>query len=205
MRLWLLAALLCSIPISVGCGYRAQVRGVTTPDYGIVATGDKVCIESSEKGVRSELAAAVGDKIARLLTEMGYTVTGSEDADFVLLYDYDNKALMNRVRIQPISGVRTGIHTTAVKGPFEQSLSLQLVEADAYRAGGEENHVWAGVALLENLPTQSPRFLDMLLVAGLRHFPDDTGEVVEIKMRRSDPQAQILRQAWYPVSEISQN
>jgi len=137
--------------------------------------------------------AELTSKLGTLLTRKGYTLGDSDSADYFLFYEFDRKTLMTRVRLEPLGGVQSGIHTAHQEGPFDLTLSLRLVDAEVYHHKGLEEFVWVGGAVLSEVPTESPKFVDMLLVAAMKQFPKDTGATVRSRIGLYDAAARSLR------------
>jgi hypothetical protein len=133
-------------------------------------------------------------KIDMLVVEKGFTTTTSADAEYFLFFEFNRKTMMTRVRYEWFEGTQSGMHTTRQEGPFDLTLGLKLIEKSAYEAERMEEFVWVGGAVLAEVPTESPKFIDMLLVAALRPFPDDTGKTVKAKVGLYDSTAKRLRQ-----------
>jgi len=186
-------ALLCAIVLFTGCAQTAYVRGVAGADAVAPPPGASICVALAPEATEWDIDQELTEKIGRLLARRGYTVTNSTDADYFLFYEFDRKTLMTRVRLEPLGGVRTGIHTTHQEGPFDLTLSLRLVEVGAYHERGLEDFVWVGGAVLSEVPTESPKFVDLLLVAAMKQFPRDTGTTLKTRIGLYNPDAKTLR------------
>jgi hypothetical protein len=140
-----------------------------------------------------DLNKEISEKIGKLLLRRGYALTHSSNPDYFLFFEFERESLMTRVRFEPLGGIRSGIHTTHQEGPYDLTLSLRLVEAKAYHDTGLEKFVWVGGAVLAEVPTESPKFVDLLLVAAMKHFPRDTGVTLKTKIGLYDSDAKTLR------------
>ena len=188
------AVLLCTFGLLAGCAHTAYVRGVAGADAGEPPPqGGSICIALHPEGPESELDGEITEKIGRLLVRKGFALTHSSEADYFLFFEFERKSLMTRVRLEPLGGVRTGIHTTHQEGPFDLTLSLRLVEAGLYHEKGLEEFVWVGGAVLSEVPTESPKFVDLLLVAAMKQFPKDTGATLKTRIGLYDSDAKRLR------------
>ena len=87
----------------------------------------------------------------------------------------------------------SGLHTTKKAGPFDLTLTLRLVEAEAYHETGLDEFVWAGAAVLPEAPTESTKLVHLLLVAAMEPFPEDTGQAIKVKIDFYDQRAKQLR------------
>jgi hypothetical protein len=186
--------LLAVILATTGCALTAHVRGLAGPEErGAVPPGARVCVATHPKVDEPQYADTIADSIELLLSEMGYVPSTSNETEYFLFFDFERKPLITRVRLEPIGGGRSGISTERKEGPFDLTLSLKLVEAGAYHETGVEEWSWVGGAILGNAPTESPKFVDLLLVAGMKYFPEDTGKVVEVKLHLYERGARQLR------------
>jgi hypothetical protein len=178
-----------------GCAITAHVRGVAGDEAEERPPPTaSINVSSDPNGIPWDENPEITRKIERLLSRKGYTVANSTDAEYYLFFEFDRDSLMNRIRFEPFSGFESGIHTTREEGPFDLSLSLRLVRADAYRETGMGTYVWAGGAILREAPTESPKFTDMLLVAAMRAFPYDTGKTLVERLRLSDSEVRKLHE-----------
>lgn len=188
------AVLLFTFSLLAGCAHTAYVRGVAGTDGAEPPIpGASVCVALAPEAPESELDEEINQKIGLLLVRRGYSLTHSSDADYFLFFEFERKSLMTRVRLEPLGGVRTGIHTTHQEGPFDLTLSLRLVETGIYHEKGLEEFVWVGGAVLSEVPTESPKFVDLLLIAAMKQFPRDTGATLKTKIGLYDSDAKILR------------
>jgi hypothetical protein len=188
------AILLCTFSLLAGCAHTAYVRGVAGAE-GLEPPrpGASICVALAPEGPESSLDEEITEKIGLLLVHRGYTLTHSSNADYFLFFEFECKSLMTRVRLEPLGGVRTGIHTAHQEGPFDLTLSLRLVETGLYHEKGLEEFVWVGGAVLSEVPTESPKFVDLLLIAAMKQFPKDTGTTLKTKIGLYDADAKSLR------------
>ena len=140
-----------------------------------------------------EFSREITGKLEMLLSKQGYKPSISAEAEYFLFFDFRCKPLITRVGLKPLGGIRSGIKTYGKKGPFDLTLALRLVEASSYQEKGLEEFVWAGGAILSSVPTESDKFADLLLVAAMKYFPEDTGEVRKTKLGLYDFRARRLR------------
>jgi hypothetical protein len=188
----LLPSLICALS---GCAYTAHVRGVAGPEQLTeVPDGASICVAVDPEVGEVELSREITGKLEMMLSKKGYKPSNSGEAEYFLFFDFRRKTLITRVGLQPIGGIRSGIKTYEKEGPFDLTLALRLVEASSYLEKGLEEFVWAGGALLSSTPTESSKFADMLLVAGMKYFPADTGEVRKMRIGLYDFRARRLRQ-----------
>jgi hypothetical protein len=71
---------------------------------------------------------------------------------------------------------------------------LRLVRSDRYHESGLSQPSWVGGAVLNEAPTESPKFVDTLLVAAMKAFPEETGETEKHRMGMYHPDAKELRE-----------
>jgi hypothetical protein len=179
---------------ATGCALTTHVRGLAGPEESMaVPPGSRICVATDPDVQEPQYADTITDGIELLLSNKGYVPASSNEAEYFLFFDFECKPLITRVRLEPIGGGRSGISTERKQGPFDLTLSLKLVEAGAYHETGLEEWVWVGGAILGNAPTESPKFVDLLLVAGMKYFPKETEKVVEVKLHLYDRRARQLR------------
>ena len=187
------AILLCTLGILAGCAHNAYVRGVVGAGAADPPPGASVCVALAPDAEEWEINDEIAEKVGRLLVKRGYSLTHSSDPDYFLFFEFERKSLMTRVRLEPLGGIQTGIHTAHQEGPFDLTLSLRLVEAGAYHEKGLDEFTWVGGAVLSEVPTESPKFVDLLLVAAMKQFPSDTGTTLRTKIGLYDSDARTLR------------
>jgi hypothetical protein len=188
------AVLLCTITWCAGCAHTAYVRGIAGNDAAeIPAPGAAICVALGPEAMEWEFNDELAEKLGKLLLRRGFTLTHSSNPDYFLFFEFERESLMTRIRLEPLGGIRTGIHTAHQEGPYDLTLSLRLVEAAAYHETGLEEFVWVGGAVLSEVPTESPKFVDMLLVAAMKQFPRDTGVTVKTRIGLYDSDAKSLR------------
>jgi hypothetical protein len=182
------------ILLLVGCTHTAYVRGVAGPaEPARVATDAPICVAVAPDAPEWPENDDIQRKIDMLVVEKGFTTTTSDKAVYYLFFEFNRKSMMTRVRYEWFEGMQSGMHTTRQEGPFDLTLGLKLIEKSAYDADRMEEFVWVGGAVLAEVPTESPKFVDMLLVAALRPFPIDTGKIVKAKIGLYDKNAKRLR------------
>jgi len=187
----LLPSLICALS---GCAYTAHVRGVMGPEQLTeVPEGALICVAADPDAGEMELSREITDKLEMLLSRKGYKPAISSEAEYFLFFDFGRKSLITRVGLQPLGGIRSGIRTYGKEGPFDLTLSLRLVEASAYHETGLQEFSWAGGAILSSTPTESCKFADLILVAAMKYFPNDTEEVRKVKIGLYDFRARRLR------------
>jgi hypothetical protein len=188
------AMLILLLLTTTGCALTAHVRGMAGPEeLSTVPPGAKICVTPYPETADPENADFITEGIELLLLNKGYEAVPSNEAEYFLFFDFERKPLITRVRLEPIGGGRSGISTERKEGPFDVTISLKLVEAAAYHETGTGEFIWIGGAVLGNTPTESPKFIDLLLLAATKHFPKDTGRVVEVKLRLYEHGARQLR------------
>jgi len=190
-----LAASLALIPLLAGCTHTAYVRGVAGPaESARVSTDTAICVAVSPDAPAWPENDIIRRNIERLLVEKGFSTTTSAEAEYFLFFEFNRKSMMTRVRFEWFQGTQSGMHTSRQEGPFDLTLGLKLIEKTAYEAERMEEFVWVGAAVLAEVPTESPKFVDMLLVAALKPFPNDTGKIVKAKVGLYDSTAKRLRE-----------
>lgn len=188
------AALFALILTTTGCALTAHVRGVAGPEErAAVSPGARICVSAYPDAEDSKITDMIAPSIELLLSNMGYVPSTSNEAEYFLFFDFERKPLITRVRLEPIGGGRSGISTERKEGPFDLTLALKLVEAGAYHETGTREYNWIGGAILGNAPTESPKFVDLLLIAGMKHFPNETEKVMEVKLNLYERGARQLR------------
>jgi hypothetical protein len=189
---FLLLWLICAFS---GCAYTAFVKGIAGSDMQpSIPDGALICVAVDPEAVDAESSEEITDKLEMLLSRKGYNPSTSSDAEYFLFFDFGRKPLITRVGLRPLGGVRSGIQTYGKQGPFDLTLALRLIEASSYHEKGLEDFVWAGAAIIDNTPTESNKFADLLLVAAMKYFPKETAEVQKVKIGLYDFRARRLRQ-----------
>jgi hypothetical protein len=188
----ILVLALVSVP---GCAYTAHVRGVAGDEPGDrPPPGSSINVSSDPNGTPWDENPEITRKLESLLGRKGFTLTNSTEADYYLFFEFDRESLMNRIRFEPFSGIEGGIHTTRKEGPYDLSLSMRLVRAADYQQTGMETFVWTGGAILCDVPTESPKFTDLLLVAAMRAFPFETGKTLKVRLALHDSTVRSIRE-----------
>jgi hypothetical protein len=181
--------------VASGCAYTVWVRGVREKGMQLdLERGLPIAVArhpQAPPGADRGLAA----KIERILGQRGYRVVPESEAAMVLFFDYEIKDMLARKYLMPISGPSGGVMTTASEGPFIHTLTLSLVDAGSYRDETRKTAdvLWAGGAVLNSAPVDSPKFDDLLLVAAFDHFGEDTGTTLKTGMTLNDRRARQLR------------
>lgn len=189
----LLLAILVFMTVLGGCGYAVHLRSVQIEDQPAVPDGTRIWVgRSPEIAVADEYDEVLKHKLEVLLRANGYAVAEQEEADHFLFFDHKVESLMSRISLELTSGVRGGMGTYRREGPFDRSIFLRVVSAEAYRAGTDDT-LWASTAAIWAAPNESPKFDDLLLLATFKHFPDDTGEPVIERMNLESAAARRLR------------
>lgn len=182
---------------ATGCGHAILVKGVDVAEARpVIPQGTSFAVEKDSSAEGETDRAKVARKIEELLEEKGHEVTSSPDADFSIRYAYEITPLLGKMSLEPIVGsTHQGIRTVRREGPFNHRLYVWVTEAGPGVGEEEPLTVWAGGGILNGAPTDSPRFLDLVLVATFEHFLEDTGETLETRLQLGDARAQRLREA----------
>jgi hypothetical protein len=184
------AVLLCA-----GCVHNVYYLGEKGGDTPIPpADAAGIWVDTDPDAATTPQDADVKRKIHMLLRGSGYRTVPEDEADLFLFFEYSVDSVLGRIYLEPMTGMTRGVETVRREGPFEHSLSLWLLDAEAYRDGQREEMLWLGGSKLAQAPTESSRFLDMLLIAAFKEFPQETEGTLRAKMRLNDPRARRLRQ-----------
>jgi hypothetical protein len=187
----LLLSLICAL---AGCAYTAHVKGVRGyAQQSEIPDAALICVAVDPEVGEVELSKEITKKLEVLLLRKGFKPATSSEAEYFLFFDFERRPLMSHVGLQPIGGMKSGMRTYSKEGPFELVLSLRLVESSSYLEKGLEEFSWAGGAIMSNIPTESSKFADMLLVAAMKYFSLETAEVREVKIGLYDFRARRLR------------
>ena len=182
---------------ATGCGYKVFVKGVTPGDPpAALQTGASFHIQESDQTDTSDDFGEVStpEKIAKLLHERGYAISAEQDADYILIFDYDKEAMLGKKQVEPLSGVSSGVHSVRREGPYSHRLSINVLKAEPFRAHRESEIVWAGGAVTEITSLHSPKTVDLLLVAVFDRFGEATGQTDQVRLGFHDPRALDLRE-----------
>lgn len=189
-----IATALAAVALS-GCSYPVFVltqRGTGHPE-GPPAPFT-VFVRSTPESAEDADADEVALKIRKALEARGIsTVANEADADFIVLFEYEVKALLARAQLRTISGASSGLRTERAEGPFDHSLSLWLVDGPAYRDEAREELIWLGGAAMGRVPTRGTRFLDVLVLETVDRFLVETRDTIEVRVRLDGSRAKALR------------
>ena len=181
--------------VASGCAYTVWVRGVRESGTKLdLERGLPIAVARYPEAA-SGADHGVAAKIERMLDQRGYRVVPESDAAMVLLFDYEIEDMVARKYFMPTSGPSGGITTTASEGPFIHTLTLSLVDAEAYHdeSTNTADILWTGGAVLNAAPVDSPKIVDVLLVAAFDHFGEDTGTTLKTGMSSNDRRVRQLR------------
>jgi hypothetical protein len=181
---------------AAGCGHAVLVKGVSTaetrPDF---AQGSTFVVERDGGAEAETDRSQVARKIESILEDKGYAITSASEAEFFLHYEYEITPLLGKMSFEPLrGGSHHGMATVRNEGPYNHRLYLWVAEAGSGEGQGEPSTVWASGAILNRAPTESSRFLDVLLVATFDHFLDDTEDTLTTRISLSNPRVQRLRE-----------
>lgn len=195
VRLLACAFLLGTVAVLSGCtAHRAYVRGVAGDNVETPLPPDAaICVAVIPEGLDWKINGEITRDIETLLLSKGYRIADSSNAHYFLFFEFDREAMMERARFELSGGMSSGLHTIKKQGPFDLTLTLRLVEADAYHETGLSEFVWAGAAVLPEAPTESTKLVHLLLVAAMEPFPEETGKTIKRKIDFYDQQAKQLR------------
>lgn len=187
-----------AIIFAMGCGHIVSMKGVINPGVERQIPMNTALHVNVEQGPDSEDEdeydrEEIERKLTILLVEKGYRITPASDAVYILHCTYETIPLVEKRMLEMISGPRAGVHTIRREGPFDHKLSLWMVENAPLAEREDAGAVWAGAAVIHGQQSASPRFLDLLLIAAIRHFPDDTDGTVEINLNLESQEAKRLR------------
>lgn len=191
--------ILClAIIFATGCGHVISMKGVVNPKVEQKIPGNAAIHVNVDPAPDSEDEdeydrEEIERKLVKLLVEKGYRITPASDAGYTLHCSYKTIPLVEKRMLEILSGPRAGVHTIRREGPFDHKLSLWMVENTPLAEREDTGAVWAGAAVIHGQQSSSPRFMDLLLIAAIRHFPDNTDGTVEIKLNLESQEAKRLR------------
>jgi hypothetical protein len=186
-----LLAALALVLSGAGCAHTIRVRTVQLDEAQRITKEKTIWVAPSPDA--DESAWDLSPKVEALLEGKGYAMATREDADLIVFHSNNINSFESRVRLALGSGMHGGISWVSHEGPYERSISVRAIAAEPFRTDEEEVVVWAGGALLDRAPTESPRFDDLLLVVAFKYFPEDTGKTLKVRMGINSPQVQKLR------------
>ena len=177
-----------------GCMHRIDTIGVENPESTqSLSMGSKVCVMKLPSPA-FEHDAALERKMAEILGEKGYVVTERDSAEYFLLYDYRVTGKMAHMKLELLTGPREGMHTVRRGGPYTHVLELRVVDAPLYRQENPRDAlIWQGGAVLGDVPTDSSKFHDLVLVAAFEQLGKNTDDTVSVKMSLNNSEAKNLR------------
>jgi len=144
------AVLLAAVALFSGCSaYRAYVRGVAGDNVEApVPPNAAICVAVIPDGKEWKINGEITRDIETLLLHKGYRIVDSSNAEYFLFFEFEREAMMTRSRFELSSGMASGMHSIKKEGPFDLTLTLRLIEANAYHQAGLAEFVWAGAAVL---------------------------------------------------------
>lgn len=178
------------IVVLTSCAQRVYTIGVDNPaNQEDVCAGATISVKKLPDRAPFEHDAELERKIGRLLEGQGYRVTEPAVADYHLLYEYRVQGKMAEMKLELLTGAAGGMQTVRRGGPYTHVLELRVVEAPLYDDNRyAESLVWEGGAVLDDVPTNSTRFHDVVLVAAFDRLGEcnlDGGQVL-ISLNDSD-------------------
>ncbi len=192
-----LLSLALALLVATGCGYKVFVKGVTPGDPpATFLAGASFHVQESDETDTSDDYGEVTtqEKIGQLLHERGYVISTEEDADYILIFDYDKEAMLGKKQVEPLGGHQSGMHSVRREGPYSHKLSVNVLHAEAFRTHHESEVAWAGGAVTEMTSLHSPKTVDLLLVAVFERFGEDMGQTEHVRLGLNDPRALDLRE-----------
>jgi hypothetical protein len=201
-----------------GCAtyYNIKVNGYTAPKTAEqLKPGGFFYIMEDKEAKNPLLETEVREKIVRLLEGHGYPVTSSFDkADYYLFFKYG----MGQPQSVGVTdyygsvgwgfgwgggwgwgygGPSVGIWappygSTEIVTLYDRWLQINVVDGPLYRTQKVSRSVWVGEARSHGTSSDLRTTLNYLLVALFNHFGQNTGKVIDVKLKQNDPAVSVL-------------
>jgi hypothetical protein len=191
----ILAALLAMFLLG-GCAHRVYTIGVDNPDNALeLGASSTVAVKKLPGRAAFEYDPDIERKLARVLAEQGFEIAPEDDAEFFILYEYRVADKMAHMNLELLRGATEGIRTVRRGGPYVHTLEVRLVEAETYRDDRyNDSLIWEGGAVVGDVPTMSPKFHDMLVLAALEQLGKCNLDGDSVRMSLNSTEVQRLRQ-----------
>ena len=189
----ILAALLGMILL--GCAHRVYTIGVDNPENAVeIASGSTVAVMKLPGRTAFEHDPDLERKMTWVLADHGFQIAAAEEAEYLVLYEYRISDKMSYMSLELLRGPQEGMVTVRRGGPYVHTLEVRLVEAEVYHDNRyEDSLIWQGGAVIGDVPTTSPKFHDMLVVAALDKLGECNIDGDTMRMSLNDAQARRLR------------
>jgi hypothetical protein len=202
---------LLSLPVmflSVGCGasYSVAVNGYSATGHVVhIPEGASISVVRDTNVPNPILEKEIAAKIEKLLVMQGYR-TGTDSADYYLLFDYGIDAGQTVTDVIPIyypgfyrpypfSSVRWYGYTTYI--PYSEVihtrwLTLKLIDGKAYRISESAEPVWIGEVASAGMSSDLRELINYMLIAAFEHFAQDTQRQITEVIPRNDERVLLL-------------
>jgi hypothetical protein len=212
-KISLLVIILVGLGLS-GCAnyYTVKVNGYTNPGTaGEIKPGGTFFIMENKEAKNPLLEAEIREKISRLLTAQGYTVTTTfPQADYYLFFSYGMGEPRNVSIVTPDYGYGMGwgwgfggpgyyfmtapliTYAPRTSTIYDRWLLINVVEGPPYRSRKESRPVWVGEARSLGASSDLRVVINYLLVADFKEFGKNTGKAITVEMKQNDPAVSVL-------------
>ncbi|MHC4104766.1 MAG: DUF4136 domain-containing protein [Planctomycetota bacterium] len=196
------------ICLSLGCAvsYNVGVNAYSSSGQSLqIPKETSIYVIADSNAPNPILEKEIGLKIQKLLNEKGYS-TGSDEADYYLLFDYGMSTGQNVTNPFPIyysgvyynypysHGYRHGYtsympYSTVV---YNRWLALRLIDSKTYKTNQKAKPLWIGEVTSAGPSSDLRELINYLLIAALEHFGQDTGKRVNELFLEDDERVKLL-------------
>ena len=192
--------------------YNIKVNGYTDPATpALIRPGASFCVVENQQAKNLLLEKEIKEKLHKLLSNHGFSVTPFEKADYYLFFDY-GMTVPSSVSVTPpdyygsigwgwgygwggpsvYMGMPYGGYSTTTLN--DRWLLIKVVEGPPYRTQKVSRPVWVGEARSVGASSDLRTVLNYLLVAEFKEFGKNTGKAITMDINAEDPELATLSQ-----------
>jgi len=200
-----------------GCGLNIRTTGFLDRSAGASAPprGASFAVLENIQAPNPIFDREIRGKIEKLLVRHGFRVGSQEGANYFVAFSYAiNPGLRlgtttsyspPQTQIVPVPDGKGGTTFTTVMTPgststtptftevFTKHLTLKVIDGGSLRGGKKEKVVWVGDTLSTDASSDLRSDIDYLLVATFGYFGKDTGQQIDVRMGKDNPDVVALR------------
>ncbi len=204
---------LCLPCCSTAPTYNIKFNGYTDPSSpGLISPGVSFCVVENAQAKNPLLENEIKEKLNKLLTSRGFSITSYEKADYYLFFDYGMTSPSSVSVTTPdyygsigwgwgygwggpsvYMGIPYGGYGTATT-LYDRWLLIKVVEGRPYRTQKISRPVWVGEARSVGASSDLRTVLNYLLVAEFKEFGKNTGKAITMDINAEDPELTTLSQ-----------
>ncbi len=202
--------------------YNIKLNGYTDPATpGLIRPGVSFCVVENQQAQNPLLEKEIKEKLNKLLTSHGFSITPFEKADYYLFFDYGITTPSSVSVTTPdyygsigwgwgygrggpgwgygwggpsvYMGIPYGGYGE-VTSLYDRWLLIKVVEGPPYRTQKVSRPVWVGEARSAGASSDLRTVLNYLLVAEFKEFGKNTGKAITMDINAEDPELATLSQ-----------